>query len=83
MDMVYAKPLCNQKRDVVATAFRRLDTFGFVIGLANENKCSIEPGVRELSAAKVIKRFALRGDERALKVLNYLKDNKNICDLLR
>ena len=73
----------NQKRDVLATALRRLDTFSFVIDLGNDNKCSIEPGMREIAAAKVIKRFAARGDQRASEVLNYFKANKNITDLLR
>ena len=73
----------TQKRDVVATALRRLDTFSFVMDLANENKCSIEPGVREIAAAKVIKRFAMRGDQRASAVLNYFRANKNISDMLR
>ncbi len=73
----------NQKRDVVATALRRLDTFSFVMDLADADKCSIEPGVREIAAAKVIKRFAMRGDQRASEVLKYFKENKNIGNLLR
>jgi hypothetical protein len=67
---------------MVATALDRLDMFSYVRYLAKAEKRCMRPDKPVIAAAKLIKRLALRGDERAKDVIKHF-DGTNMQRLLR